>query len=77
MPSNMPTAQLRMPAPCLPQLPVSPSTRQIARSIRSPWYDLPNVQPPSTCVFFAATMRAMRRITSGLTPQMADAASGV
>jgi len=36
-PSNMPTVQLRMPVPFLPQLPVRAMRRQRDRSIRSPW----------------------------------------
>ena len=36
-PSNMPVTATPMPVPFLPQLPVSASSRHIARSIRSPW----------------------------------------
>jgi hypothetical protein len=69
MPSNMPTAQLRMPAPFFPQLPLSARTKHMARSIRSPWYDLPVVQPSRTRVRRFATIRARSRMVSGWTPQ--------
>ena len=51
-------------------------SRHMARSIRSPWYALPVVQPSRIRVRRRATLRASLRISSGWTPQMAEAASG-
>ena len=65
-----------VPAPCLPQLPVSASSSAIERSIRSPWYDLPVFQPAMIFVRLDATLRASVRIVSGFTPEISDAASG-
>ncbi len=48
----------------------------MARSIRSPWYALPSVQPSRIMVRRRAALRASSRIASGFTPQMAEASSG-
>jgi hypothetical protein len=48
----------------------------MARSIRSPWYDFPVVQPSRMRVRRRATLRARSRIVSGCTPQASEASSG-
>ena len=73
---DIPPAQLRTPEPCVPQLPVRAMSRQMARSIRSPWYDVPSVQPSRIMVRRRATLRASLRISSAFTPQRAEASSG-
>jgi hypothetical protein len=70
-------AHERVPVPRFPQLPVKPSRSVMARSIRSPWYDLPELQPMKILVFRVATLRASLRMLSGWISQISPAFSGV